>query len=137
MGKYDDIINLPHRVSPSRKKMSNHDRAAQFAPYAALAGYGDAINEAARSTDDRAELCDDARAETERRLQNIFDVIDDDPTVYIKYFIPDAKKAGGRYAEIFGRVARIDEITRTIYMKSGEVIPSDDVYTAGIVDLGT
>lgn len=47
MGKYDDIINLPHRISPTRKKMSNHDRAAQFAPYAALAGYGDAINEAA------------------------------------------------------------------------------------------
>ena len=133
MGKYDGILYLPHRESPSRPKMSNHDRAAQFAPYAALAGYGDAICEEARQTEERAELCDDARRETERRLQAIYDSIDDDPTVYIKYFIPDKTKAGGRYAEIFGKIARIDEITRVIYMKSGEVIPSDDVYTAGIV----
>lgn len=135
MGKYDDILYLQHRMSPSRQKMSNRDRAAQFAPYAALSGYGDAILEEARQTDERAELCDDARLETERRLQRIFDVIDDDPTVYIKYFIPDKKKPGGRYSEIFGKIASIDGISRVIYMKSGEVIPADDVYTAGIVEM--
>ena len=122
-------------MSPSRQKMSNRDRAAQFAPYAALSGYGDAILEEARQTAERAELCDDARLETERRLQRIFDVIDDDPTVYIKYFIPDKKKSGGRYSEIFGKIASIDGISRVIYMKSGEVIPADDVYTAGIVEM--
>ena len=43
--KYDDIIGLPHHVSEKRHHMSNHDRAAQFAPFAALKGYEDVIDE--------------------------------------------------------------------------------------------
>ena len=45
MNRYDDIINLPHHVSPTRPRMSMHDRAAQFAPFAALVGYDDAVAE--------------------------------------------------------------------------------------------
>ena len=50
MSRYDDIINLPHHVSPTRKRMSTHDRAAQFVPFAALVGYDDAVAETARLT---------------------------------------------------------------------------------------
>ncbi len=46
-GKYDDIINLPHPVSRRHARMSMESRAAQFAPFAALVGHGDAINEKA------------------------------------------------------------------------------------------
>ena len=53
MSRYDDIINLPHHVSPTRKQMSMHDRAAQFAPFAALVGYDDAVAETARLTESR------------------------------------------------------------------------------------
>ena len=45
---YEDIINLPHPVSKKHPQMSMMQRAAQFAPFAALTGYNDAINEAAR-----------------------------------------------------------------------------------------
>ena len=45
MNKYEDIINLPHHVSKTRKPMSLYNRAAQFAPFAALTGYDDAIKE--------------------------------------------------------------------------------------------
>ena len=45
---YDDIINLPYPVSKRRPKMSMMQRAAQFAPFAALTGYDAAIDEAAR-----------------------------------------------------------------------------------------
>ena len=48
MSRYDDIINLPHHVSPTRQRMSMHDRAAQFAPFVALVGYDDAVGETAR-----------------------------------------------------------------------------------------
>ena len=44
--KYEDIINLPHHVSQKRHHMSNHDRAAQFAPFAALTGFEEEIDEA-------------------------------------------------------------------------------------------
>ncbi|MBO4819012.1 MAG: hypothetical protein J5528_02630 [Firmicutes bacterium] len=44
--KYEDIIMLPHHVSEKRHHMSNHDRAAQFAPFAALTGFEEEIDEA-------------------------------------------------------------------------------------------
>ena len=53
---YDDIIHLPHHVSQNHPQMSMHDRAAQFAPFAALAGYEAAIEETARLTAERSEL---------------------------------------------------------------------------------
>ena len=43
MGKYDDIINLPHHVSKRHPQMSMWNRAAQFAPFAAVSGHEDAI----------------------------------------------------------------------------------------------
>ena len=52
MGKYDDIINLPHHVSKKHSQMPIADRAAQFAPFAALTGYGEQIKETARTTEE-------------------------------------------------------------------------------------
>mgnify|MGYP007069972996 CR=1 FL=1 len=45
--KYDDIINLPHHVSKKHPQMSLEARSAQFAPFAALTGYEELINETA------------------------------------------------------------------------------------------
>ena len=49
--KYDDIIHLPHHQSAERPHMSLHDRAAQFAPFAALSGYEEAIEETVALTE--------------------------------------------------------------------------------------
>ena len=56
MGKYDDIINLPHHVSTKHPRLSKKQRAAQFAPFSALTGYGDEIKEVARFTEEKIEL---------------------------------------------------------------------------------
>ena len=53
---YEDIIHLPHHVSTVHPHMPVSDRAAQFAPFAALTGYGDVIKETARQTDAKPEL---------------------------------------------------------------------------------
>ena len=55
MGKYDDIINLPHHVSKRHPQMSMWNRAAQFAPFAALTGYEEAILESARENESMYE----------------------------------------------------------------------------------
>ena len=49
--KYDDIIRLPHHQSTERPHMPLHDRAAQFAPFAALSGYEEAIEETVALTE--------------------------------------------------------------------------------------
>ena len=53
--QYEDIIDLPGPVSTKHPRMSMEDRAAQFAPFAALTGHGDAIRETAREVAEREE----------------------------------------------------------------------------------
>ena len=55
MDKYNDIINLPHHESKKHPRMSLNARAAQFAPFAALTGYGDAVEETVRITEESVE----------------------------------------------------------------------------------
>ena len=52
MNNYDDIINLPHHISKRHKQMSIESRAAQFAPFAALTGYSDAIEETIKNNEE-------------------------------------------------------------------------------------
>ena len=104
MIRYDDIINLLHHVSPTRQRMSMHDRAAQFAPFAALVGYDDAVAETARLTVVRPELDEQEQWAINERLAYIADHIHEQPEVRIKYFVPDEPKNGKAIVEGNGRV---------------------------------
>lgn len=126
-GPYDDIINLPHHVSPSRPRMSALDRAAQFSPFAALTGFGDAVRETARLTDERVDLDEDAKAALNARLLMIQEQLCDQPQVLITYFKPDDQKAGGAYVTAKGCVKIIDAYERTVVMKGGPRIPINDI----------
>lgn len=114
MNKYDDIINLPHHVSKTRKPMSLYNRAAQFAPFAALTGYDDEIKETARLTEQRIELSDELKTVLNQKLQFISQNINLHPKVTITYFEPDNKKNGGFYKSISGNVRRIDEVEKCL-----------------------
>lgn len=92
---YEDIINLPHHVSPVHPPMPLSDRAAQFAPFAALTGYGDVIKETARQTDRKPELTEEEKQELDYKLQMAVSLPGEKPAVTITYFVPDKKKAGG------------------------------------------
>lgn len=131
-GKYDDIINLPHHVSTTRPPMPMSDRAAQFSPFAALSGYGDAVKETARQTTKRIELAEDARAALEEKIRFLADTLSDGPTVEITYFQPDKKKSGGAYVTAVGIVKRIDDVERTIIMRDGLRIAVTDIIAVDI-----
>ena len=128
MSKYDDIINLPHHRSESHKHMSAHDRAAQFAPFAALTGHGDAISETARLTENRIELDEYEKAETDRVLQLIQDKIKERPEISVTYFVPDKSKSGGKYVTVKKNVRIIDDVYRKLIMTDKSEINLDDVY---------
>ena len=127
MGKYDDIINLPNPTPTCRPRMSALDRAAQFAPFAALTGYEAVVAEAARLTDDRLELSEDMKIILNDKMQMIVDNLDKEPFVTIKYFVPDIRKAGGAYVEVSGIVKEIDEYERCIVMTDGIKIPIEQI----------
>ena len=123
MGIYDSIINLPHHVSPKRPKMSLLDRAAQFAPFAALNGYDDAVKETARLTDGEAVLDDGQIAWLNERLMILNENLPTDTEIEITYFIPDEKKDGGKYLTVTGRVKKILEFEGLVIMQNGDKIP--------------
>ena len=117
--RYDDIINLPHHVSPTRQRMSLHDRAAQFAPFAALVGYDDAVAETAHLTETRPELDEQEQQAINERLAYIANHINEYPEVRIKYFVPDEHKSGGAIIEFSGKVKKISATDGTIVMTDG------------------
>lgn len=126
--RYNEIINLPHHVSTTRPQMPLSDRAAQFAPFAALTGYDSAIKETGRLTDERIELDEEALAALDRKYQLLMDTLDDAPEVTIIYFQPDERKAGGQYVSATGTVKKVDTFGRRILLQDGTRIPLDSVY---------
>lgn len=124
---YGDIINLPHHVSPTRPRMSMADRAAQFSPFAALSGYGDAVKETARLTGQRIELDESAKAALDEKLRLLAEVIEDRPEAAITYFLPDRKKAGGEYVTTTGQVKKVDAVAQELVMANGRIIPIADI----------
>ncbi len=127
--EYEDIIHLPHPVSIRHGAMSNADRAAQFAPFAALTGYDAELAETARLTSSRIEL-----TESEQQLLNeIYCYLQahilESPRVTVTYFQPDSRKAGGAYITVTAWVKKIDEYTQTLHFTTGETIPLSQILT--------
>ena len=125
--KYNEIMGLPHHVSKTRPQMPMSDRAAQFAPFAALTGYDAAIKETGRLTDERIELDVEALSALDMKYQLLMEALDEAPEVTITYFQPDERKAGGKYITATGAVKKIDDFERRITMQDGAKIPMDDV----------
>ena len=134
---YNDIINLPHHVSPTRPQMSMMDRAAQFSPFAALTGYDAAIKETGRLTDEKIELGEEELSILNMKFQLLVDSLDEEPEVKITYFKPDDRKAGGAYLTASGTVKKIDDFERIIFMKNGTKIPMDDVLSIELPTKGS
>lgn len=128
MNNYEDIINLPHHVSSKRPQMSRIDRAAQFAPFAALTGHDEAIKETARLTDVKIELDESNLSILNDKLQIILDNLESEPTVTVTFFKADTKKAGGAYIDHIGVVKRIDDYERTVIFTDKTVIPIEDIF---------
>ncbi len=124
---YNDIANI-------KKPKSNHiqmdrlQRAAQFAPYAALTGYGDTILETARVVNKKKELSDDKKSELSFKLTYLQEHINDNIEIEIIYFVSDQKKKGGVYLEKKGKLKNIDNIERKIEFIDKELININDIY---------
>ena len=122
---YRDIIDLPAPVSSRHPQMPLQNRAAQFMPFAALTGYGDAIEETARVTDEKLELTEDELLILDRQLAELRPLLSQRPEVTFVYFTPDARKEGGAYITRAGIVKKIDDYGRSILLEDGTVIPID------------
>ncbi len=125
--KYNDILPLPHPVSETHAPMPLADRAAQFAPFAALVGHDAAIEETARLTDRRIELDEGELAVLDRKWQYLCTHLDEHPLVTVTWFEADKHKDAGAYRTPVGTIDKIVNAKGYICMSSGETIPLCDI----------
>lgn len=123
-GKYDDIINLPHPTSAKHPRMPIEDRAAQFSPFQALSGYGEAIQETARITVEKAELTEEEKAILDEKLRLLADT---GGKALFTYFLADDRKSGGAYVTAVGTLKKIDPLKGRIVLADGAQIPIEDI----------
>ena len=126
---YEDIVNLPPHISKKHPQPTMMDRAARFAPFAAITGYEEMVLEEARVTEERIDLDEGALSLLNEKLSMIQEFLDEEPKIKITYFEPDKKKSGGAYIDIIGTVKRIDEYECLVIMTDGKKIRIEDIYS--------
>lgn len=132
MRKYDDIINLKHYEPKYHQRMSMVNRASQFAPFSALVGYYDDINEASRFTYEKKIMMEDMKVILDSKLCFIKEHLNEEVMITITYFENDYKKTGGRYFEYTGVVKKIDDIKRIIIFRDSKIIKIDNIMDINI-----
>ena len=128
---YEAIVDLPPHISKKHPQPTMLERAARFAPFAAITGYEEMVLEEARVTEERIDLDEGTLSLLNEKLNMIQEFLDDEPEVTITYFEPDKKKSGGAYVNITGVVKRIDEYEHLVIMTDGKKICIEDIYAIG------
>ncbi|MBO4865043.1 MAG: hypothetical protein J5582_00525 [Ruminococcus sp.] len=126
---YSDIKDMSRPYYDDFPLMSRHDRAAQFAPFAALTGYDDAVCETVRYTDCKHELDEDGINRLNSQLCRLMENISERPEIMAVYFLPDEKKSGGSYNVKRGAVRIIDTYENSLVFADGMRIPIVDLYS--------
>lgn len=133
--RYDNLID--NKRPAARNPMDETKRAAQFAPFAALTGYEDQVNESARITDAEIYLDENEREIIDYRLQYLQEHITEQPEVEVTYYVADqvlhrkSVKTGGAYLTKKGNIKKIDLYGRNIIFTDGDSVAIDSI--TGIV----
>lgn len=142
-GKYDDIIGLS-RPESRRPKMTMNDRAAQFAPFAALTKFGEEIRESNRKTSEEIELGDGDIEQIDEVLRGIERRIEENKAdgsgnegfaIAVAYFVRDKVKPGGRVEEYIGNLKKIDRVGRKLIFYGGKIVDMQDLLSLSAVDI--
>ena len=126
MNNYDDIINLNRPIS-KHKHMTIEERSAQFAPFAALVGYDNAVKETARLTENKIEMNDEQQDILNFKLRYLYDNINNKNEVTITHFVKDNKKVGGKYINTTGIIKQIDPVQENIKLNNNVIIYMNDI----------
>lgn len=120
-----ELLEMERPVSARHAPMRRCDRAAQFAPFAALSGFDETVQEAGRLTQVQIELAENEREALNDALVRLAARLPEQPEVRLTYFQPDAKKSGGTYRTILTRVRRLDANAQVLVLTDGTRIPFD------------
>ena len=125
---YEDIVDLPPHISKNHPQPTMLERAARFAPFAAITGYEEMVLEEARVTDERIELDEGTKEILNAKLQMVLDFIESEPEITVTHFVADKKKSGGAYVKHTGVIKKIDEYERVVVFTDKTSISIDNIY---------
>ena len=125
---YEDIVNLPRPISKKHPQPPLSERAARFAPFAAITGYEEMVLEEARVTEKQIELDECALILLNEKLNILQNNLSQSPEITVTYFAPDKKKAGGAYVSISGAVRQIDSYSKLLILENDKKIRVEDIY---------
>lgn len=131
---YDDIIDMPHPVSKKHPQMSREDRAAQFAPFAALTGHKEAIHETGRRTEEKRVLDENQKLVINETLVELEKHQKEHMQIKVTYFVADSRKAGGMYLQEIHEFKKIDDYHQLLVLTDGSAIPFEDIYEIEILE---
>ena len=124
--KYERIINIKRHYPKNHRMMTMENRAAQFAPFAALNGYEESIQEVGREVEQKRELLESEKDLINTKLRYIIDNKISD-NVKVTYFVKDSKKNGGKYEEIVSPIRRIDEENKVVIFQNKKKISIENI----------
>lgn len=112
-------------------KMSMSDRAAQFAPFAALTGHKEAVIEQGRITQEKRILSNEEKLEINEK---IVEMVNLKSRCRITYFEKDKTKSGGKYIQNVVSFKRMDELNKTLFFKENIQIQIDDIVDIEVLE---
>ena len=122
---YADIIDMMRPKAKNPMPISN--RAAQFMPFAALTGYGDAIDESGRITEEKHGLDDERLKSINEGLEKLYENQNRHPFAYIEYFEKDSRKSGGKYRAISAKIKRVEPTEQFLVLEDDKKIYFCDI----------
>lgn len=126
--KFYDILNVEYPNMEIEKDFPERVlREAQFAPFAALTGYDEAVMETARITDRKRELDEYEKEKINRKLNYIREKLKYFPEVSITYFVADKRKDGGKNVTKTGIVKKIRDYEKDVVFQDNTIIPFEDI----------
>ena len=125
---YEDIVNLPRPISKNHPQPTMSDRAARFAPFAAITDYEAMVLEEARETEKRIVPDENALSLLNEKLNILQEFPDKISEIKVTYFIPDKKKSGGAYVTVKGSIKKIDPYEKLLILSDEKQIPIEDIY---------
>lgn len=131
---FNDILHLPHHVSLRHRPMPMWQRATQFAPFAALTGYDEALAETARLTDVEWQNDESTLSQLNRTLSIIMNQLSSHPVVQIQYFVPDKRKTGGSIRSLQAQLKAVDTIQRQLIFANNTIISMDNIKSIAVVE---
>lgn len=128
MDDYSDILQHSHHISRRHPPLSRMSRAAQFSPFAALTGYEETVEEAARLTDVRRDMDEQQLQALDLAFQRLREIGGERPLIAVTCFRPDKRKAGGAYVTLTGHFRFLDMGEGMLRLTDGRAVPLTDIF---------